>query len=165
MGRVKWDASGGNNLTGMSPFDNPVAYAKDDATDSHFGGQRRKGLPESLGDPKDYTKRTTVRVTAKKENPVDESIKDVDDMTDAFQRKREFSRREETSNVQKSNTAEWREQSDSDRRPPEETDPFEPDPSDPNFLIKNRRSKLKGHIGSGQYDNMPNRGMYEGEIS
>ena len=161
MARVKWDASGGNGLNGMSPLDHPIGDSKSDMQDNRFGGHREYS---QVGNAKDYTARST-EAPNKKENPVDDSIRDIDDMTDSYQRKREFSYQEEVSNIQKGNTAEWREQSDSDRRPPEETDPFEPDPSDPNFKIKLRRSKVKGHFGSGQYDNMPNRGTYEGEIS
>jgi hypothetical protein len=67
-------------------------------------------------------------------------------MTDPKARKREFSRREETSNVQKSNKDNFFVKSDVENQPDEETDAFEPDPTDPNFLVKNRRSKAKGHF-------------------
>lgn len=50
-----------------------------------------------------------------------------------------------------------------ENRPLEETDSFEPDPTSPSYI--KRRSKIKGHYGDGQYDNMPNRGVHEGEIS
>ena len=53
-----------------------------------------------------------------------------------------------------------------ENRPLEDTDAFEPDPTDADFLAQKRRSKSKGHFGGeGQYDNMPNRGVHEGEIS
>lgn len=162
MARIKWDASGGNNLNGFQPGDN--LFSNDDKsmpTDSDFSGHREYS---DVSRSSDYTARTNESPNVEK-NPTDKTLKDVDDMANLETRKREFSRREETSNVQKSNTAAWREQSDSDRRPDEDTDPFEPDPEDPNFLVKTRRSKIKGHFGSGQYDNYPNRGTYEGEIS
>jgi len=147
------------DFTILGPSDGQLADNKSDMTDCRFGGIREHS---DVADTKDYTKRTG-GAPNKEENPVDEVAKDVDEMTESEARKREFSRREETSNVQKNNEADWQVKSDSDNQPLENTDAFEPDPSDPNFLMKTRRSKLKGHFGDGQYDNP--HGAYEGEIS
>ena len=146
------------NFTILTPNDSPLQNNKSEPTASNYGGHREYS---QVANSKDYTNRTTENPT-KKENPVDDTTRDIDDMTDDKARKREFSRREETSNVQKSNEFNIS-KSDSDKRPPEDTDPFIPDPDDPNFLIKMRRSKLKGHFGDGQYDNP--HGAYEGEVS
>jgi hypothetical protein len=53
----------------------------------------------------------------KKENPVDETIRDVDDMVGASEKKNEFSYQEEKINVQKGNEAGWQTKSDPDNRP------------------------------------------------
>jgi hypothetical protein len=150
------------NFTILGPSENQLAENKSDMVDGNFGGNRE--VTDDLATSQDY-KRPRGGAPNRKENPVDDTTKDIDDMTDLKARKREFSRREETSNVQKSNKDNFFVKSDVENQPDEETDAFEPDPTDPNFLIKNRRSKSKGHFGSGQYDNMPNRGNYEGEIS
>jgi hypothetical protein len=154
MGRVTWNASGGTGT--FSPGDSPLSKDQSAPTDARFGGHREVS---AVGKDQDYTSRTG-SASNRKENPVDDTIKDIDDMTDPNQRKREFSRREETSNVQASNEAGFITKTDSDNRPLEDTDAFEPDGSS----IKLRRSKIKGHFGNGQYDNNPNRGVYEGEI-
>jgi hypothetical protein len=151
---IKWNASGGTGT--FSPGDNPLSSDQSAPTDAKFGGHREYS---DTAKAQDYTSRTGKAPNVKK-NPVDDTIKDIDDMTDPNQRKREFSRREETSNVQASNEAGFITKTDADHRPPEDTDAIEPE-NDP---AKRPRSKVKGHFGSGQYDNMPNRG-YEGEIS
>jgi len=134
----------------LSPSDTPVSNSKSDTSDGNFGGNREYS---QTADSKDYTKRTGI-APDKKENPED-TLKDIDDMTDPNSRKREFSYQEDLSNVQKGNESKAT-QSDSDRRPSEDTDGFEPDLDDPNFKVKRLRSKLKGQFGDGQY---------EGEIS
>ena len=128
--------------------------SQSDMVDSKFGGHREVS---DVADDKDYTHRTG-RAPNRKENPVDDTSKDIDEMTEAEARKREFSRREETSNVQKSNEADFITKTDSDNQPLEDTGAFEPDPTDPNFLAKTRGSKNKYHFGEVQYDNNPNRG-------
>lgn len=130
----------------LGPCDNQLNDNQSDTRDGRFGGNREYS---QTAHSKDYTARTG-NAPNKKENPED-TTKDIDDMANSEARKREFSRREETSNTQKSNEAGWATHSDSDRRPAEDED-------------RNRGSKLRDHFGEGQYDNMPNRG-YEGEIS
>lgn len=148
------------NFTILGPNDSPLAESKSDITDSRFGGNR--AVTADISKAFDYTSRQG-NAPSIKINPVDETSKDIDEMTEPQSRKREFSRRDETSDVQKSNEADFISQADPDKRPLENTDAFEPDPSDPNFLLKTRRSKLKGQFGDGQYDNP--HGAYEGEIS
>lgn len=140
------------NFTILGPNDNKLKDDKSSMTASDFGGNRE--YSSNTSDAKDYTKRTG-RAPNKKENPVDDTTKDVDDMTDPYARKREFSRREETSNVQKSNES-VAIQSDSDRRPrmDEGNDAVQvPEASDLRQLKKANRW---------QYDSS---NRYEGEIS
>jgi len=152
MGRITWNASGGTGV--MSPGDAPLSSDQSATSDARFGGHREYS---KTAKDQDYTSRTGKAKNVKK-NPVDDAIKDIDDMTDPNQRKREFSRREETSNTQANNEAGFITESDVDKRPSEDTDAFVPDNT-----IKKHRSKLKGQFGDGQYDNNPNRG-YEGEV-
>lgn len=151
MGKVTWNASGGTGT--FSPGDNPLSSDQSEAKDTRFGGHREHS---QIGKAQDYTARTGGASNVK-ENPVDETIKDIDEMTDPKQRKREFSYQEDKADAQRNNEGGFISETDSDKRPPEDTDAFEPDE-------KLRRSKIKGHFGSGQYDNNPNRGVYEGEI-
>lgn len=130
-----------------------------DIMDNDFGGRRE--LSDATSD-KDYTARTGGDQN-KKYNPVDDTTKDIDDLVDPTARKNEFSYQENKMDVQKNNEASFIIKSDVDNLPKENTDAFEPDPNDPNFLIKRRRSKLKYGFGDGQYSNNPNRG-YEGEL-
>lgn len=98
MGKVIWNASGGGTQS-MSPGDHPVHDGQASMTDARFGGHREYS---QVADAKDYTGRTPTNVT-KKENPVDDVVKDVDDMTNSAEKKREFSYQEEKINVQKGN--------------------------------------------------------------
>ena len=100
-------------FTVLSPNDSPLKENKSDMTASNFGGNREVS---NTADAKDYTKRTG-NAPNKKENPVEDTSRDTDEMTDPKARKREFSRREETSNVQSSNEADFITKSDSDKRP------------------------------------------------
>lgn len=89
----------------MSPYDNRVA--EDDAgglKDRNFGGNRK--VTDNVQKSEDYTKPSTERranMTGETDekifNPVEETTKDVDDMNDLEARKREESRRAETSTV------------------------------------------------------------------
>ena len=140
------------NFTVLGPNDSPLKDDKSSATDARFGGHREYSQVSKV---QDYTKRAG-KAPNKKENPVEETTKDIDDMTDPKQRKREFSRREETSNVQKSNEAGWQTKSDSDNRPrmDEGTDGVQvPEASDLKQLKKANRW---------QFDSS---NRYEGEIS
>jgi hypothetical protein len=141
MARIKWDASGQSGV--MSPNDNKLNNDVSEPTDKDFGGHREYSKTASS---EDYTSRSNTM--DKKENPVDDTVKDIDDLTDPKQRKRELSRREETSNVQKSNESAFSTQSTSDNRPPENTDDFVSD-NDP---VKRYRSKDKYNFGDGQYE-------------
>lgn len=132
----------------LGPNDSPVNDSKSSLVDGNFGGNR--GITSNISKSQDYRK-PSGGAPNKIENPKDVS-KDVDEMTEAESRKREFSRREETSNTQESNEAGFISKTDSNNRPLEDTDPFEPDSDPP----KKRRSKNKYHFGDGQY---------EGEIS
>lgn len=111
MGKVKWDASGGGTQS-MSPGDHPVHDDQSSMTDTRFGGHREYS---QVADAKDYTKRTG-EAPNKKENPVDETIRDVDDMVGAGEKKNEFSYQETKMDVQKGNDV-LAIQSDSDKRP------------------------------------------------
>lgn len=138
------------NFTVLGPTD-----VKTSTIDGDFGGNR--SVSSNNTKAQDY-KKPSGAAPNRKENPQDVS-KDIDEMTEAESRKREFSRREETSNVQKSNESGFISKTDTDKLPPEDTDAFIPEAD----LIKLRRSKNKYHFGSGQYNNNPNRG-YEGEL-
>lgn len=125
----------------LGPSDSPVNDSKSSMVDGHFGGNR--GVSSNITKSQDYKKPSGGAPNVVK-NPEDVS-KDIDEMTEAASRKREFSRREETSNTQKSNEAGFISRTDPDNRPSEETDPFVPD-DDP---LKIRRTMNKYHFGDG----------------
>lgn len=133
----------------LTPGDAPFrdGGGKSATADNNFGGNREYS---QTADSKDYTKRTGAAPN-KKENPED-TTKDVDDMTDPQARKREFSYQEDKMDAQRNNESDFIRESDPDSRPPEDTDAFTPDSSDPNFNVKTRRSKLKWQFGDGQYE-------------
>lgn len=79
----------------MSPGDNKVQDSKSDTTDGRFGGNRK--VTSDVQNPQDYTK-STLDGRDKVENPED-TTKDIDDLNDPQARKRENSRRAETSTV------------------------------------------------------------------
>ena len=140
------------NFTVLSPNDNPVKDDKSSITDSKFGGHREHS---DVSKSQDYTSRTGTNKT-KKENPVEEVVRDIDDMTDPFQRKREFSRREETSNVQKSNEADFIIKTDRENTPnmDEGSDPVRIPETD---KVKAHRKPNQWHFGT--------ESIYESEIS
>jgi len=140
----------------LSPNDSPLADNASDMKDQNFGGNREvtTGVQQK---EQDYTKSAGGSPNIE-ENPVSETTRDIDDMANPEARKREFSRRAETQDPADHNKERFSE-SDSSNRPLEDTDGTTV-PDD-----KHRRSKLKNHFGAGQYDNNPNRGRYEGEIS
>lgn len=139
------------NFTILGPNDNPVQDSKSDTVDGNFGGNREYS---QTSDAKDYTKRTGTAPN-KKENPVDDATKDIDDMADPQARKREFSRREETSNVQKSNEASFITKTDSDNRPP--MDESSDGVIEPDSTLPRQRKKAN----KWQYDSSS---TYEGEL-
>lgn len=78
-------------------------------------------------------------------NPVDETLKDVDDMSNTKTRKREFSRRHETQTTGDHNKERFHE-SDFNNRPKED---------DSSVIVpddKHHGSVLKYHFGEGQYE-------------
>lgn len=131
----------------LTPNDNTLADNASDMTDSNFGGNR-KVTTGTQRKAQDYKKPTGGNVNAKK-NPVDKVTKDIDDMTDAQARKREFSRRAETWDRADHNKERFAE-SEPDNRPLEDTSAVVV-PDD-----KFHGDRLKYHFGEGQY---------EGEIS
>jgi len=137
------------NFTILGPSDGQLQDNKSDTSDSNFGGNRE--YSQTAAD-KDYTSRTG-NAPNKKENPVDETVRDIDDMANVESRKREFSRRDETSDTQKNNES-VAIQSDSDRRPDEDTDPTKvPEASS----LKQGRKANKWQFDSSD--------RYEGELS
>jgi hypothetical protein len=131
--------------------------------DGNFGGNRAvSSTPAKDGD----YKRPTLGAPNRKENPVDETERDIDDLAgtvdDKYRGDGMYDRQQDASDLTQRFDLQYV-KTDAENRPPEDTDAFTPDPDDPDFLIKKRRSKNKGQYGDGQYDNYPNRG-YEGEL-
>ncbi len=141
----------------LSPNDSPINDSQSDAIDGNFGGNREV-TDGDRGKSHDYKSPSGGSPSIEK-NPVEETFKDIDEAADPTTRKREFSRREETSNPEDHNKEGFH-SADSGNRPLEDMDA-----TASGVPIKYMRSKIKGHYGSGQYDNNPNRGTYEGEIS
>jgi hypothetical protein len=138
----------------FSPNDNPVSDNTSDIKDNNFGGQRQFTTDTQVKD-QDYTKKSGGAPNVKR-NPVEKVVRDIDAMTEPESRKREFSRRAETADYSDHNKEHFHE-TDPENRPSEDTTVFIPD-------NKKHGSKLRNHFGSGQYDNNPNRGTYEGEV-
>ena len=131
----------------LSPNDSPLAGNASDMKDQSFGGNREVTTGQQQK-TQDY-KRPVCGDVNVEENPIDDVIRDIDDMTDPFARKREFTRRAETSDRKDHNKDRFPE-SEPDNRPPEDTRAvIVPDD-------KFHGDKLKNHFGQGQY---------EGEIS
>ena len=128
----------------FSPNDNPVSdrNAAGSLKDRNFGGNRK--VTDNVQKDGDYTKPSMERranmaedVEEKIFNPVEETTKDTDDMNDPNARKREASRRAETSTVGAANQyrrpgdADDKIYSDPDNRPKQdnrEDDMVEPNP-------------------------------------
>lgn len=140
------------NFTVLGPNDNPLSSDQSAPSDSRFGGHREHS---NTAKAQDYTSRTG-KAENRKENPVEDTSRDIDEMTEAESRKREFSRREETSNVQASNEAGFITKSDSDNRPrmDEGTDAVQVPEADEN---RQKQRANKWHFDSSN--------TYEGEIS
>ena len=140
------------NFTVLStPNDSPIKDDKSTPSASNFGGHREHS---KTAKEQDYTGRTGTAAN-KKENPVDETIKDVDDMSNLKEKKNEFSYQEEKINVQKGNEGIGI-KSDPENRPrmDEGTDAVQvPEASD--------RKQLK-KANKWQYDSS---NRYEGEMS
>ena len=100
------------NFTILTPGEGNLASNKSDMVDGRFGGRREHS---NTANAKDYTARTMTNVD-KKENPVDETLRDVDDMSNTEEKKNEFTYQEKKMNVQAGNES-VAIQSDSDKRP------------------------------------------------
>lgn len=140
------------NFTILTPGDSPLSGNKSDATDGRFGGHREHSKTSKT---QDYTGRTGSAVN-KKENPTDKAVKDVDDLSNLEERKREFSYQADKEDVQKNNETDFITASDSDRRPrmDEGSDAVQtPESSD----LKQGQRENKWHFDSSN--------KYEGEIS
>lgn len=129
----------------LSPNDNRVSdkHSADALKDGKFGGNRK--VTDNVQKAEDYTKPSQEKranLTGETEekifNPVEDTIKDTDDMNDPQARKREASRRAETSTVGADNQyrrpgdADDKEYSEADNRPDmdgREEDHVEPDPN------------------------------------
>lgn len=131
----------------LTPNDNPVSGDAGEMKDQNFGGNRKftTGVQQKA---QDY-KRPVPGNSNSEENPVDEVVRDIDDMTDLNARKREFSRRAETADHSDHNKERFHE-SEPDNRPEEDTrGVVVPDE-------KFHGDRIRNHFGEGQY---------EGEIS
>ena len=127
----------------LSPNDSPLMDSVSDMKNKNFGAKRTftTGVQQ-----KDHDYTVSVGGSSNiEENPVDDSIKDIDAMTDPASRKREFSRRAETNDRSDHNKERFHEIS-SDNKPLEDkSDVIVPD-------NKYHGSKLKNHFGNGQYE-------------
>jgi hypothetical protein len=140
------------NFTVLGPNDNPLSSDQSTPTDSRFGGHREHSKTAKA---QDYTSRTG-KSENKKENPVEETVRDIDDMANSEERKSEFSYQEKKINVQANNEADFITASDSDRRPrmDEGTDAVQvPDTSE----LKQQKKANKWQFDTSN--------RYEGEIS
>ena len=79
-------------VLGPTNSSSPVHDSKSTAKDGNFGGNRQ--VTSNIQDAADYKKASTSS-KLKVENPVDETVRDVDDMNDPAARKREETRRAE----------------------------------------------------------------------
>ncbi len=100
----------------LSPGDTLLEKDASQPRHTHYSGHREHSQTSK---DQDYTDRTGEAPNIKK-NPVlekDEATKDIDDMTDPKARKREFSRRAETSDTQLNNEADFMTYSERDNTP------------------------------------------------
>jgi hypothetical protein len=88
----------------MSPNDNPVSTGAGSMKDRNFGGNRK--VTDNIQKAEDITKPSLERRANMDEdaeekifNPVEKTTKDIDDLNDPNNKKRETSRRAETSTV------------------------------------------------------------------
>lgn len=134
-------------MMNLNPNDNVLDDNASETSDSNFGGNRQYTTGTQQKE-QDYKKSTGGSINIKK-NPVDKTIRDIDDMANSETKKREFSRRAETENPSDHNKEHFN-ITDSENRPEEDTSGvIEPD-------NKYHGNRLRYHFGEGQY---------EGEIS
>lgn len=126
----------------LSPHDNPVEDGANELKDGSFGGNREYTTGKQVKD-QDYTGRAGGSPN-NKENPVDETAKDIDEMTEPESRKREFSRRAETAD-RKDHNKEHFHKTDPENLPLEDTTAFVPDD-------KKHGARLRTQYGEGQYE-------------
>lgn len=123
----------------LGPSDGQLQDDKSQPTHTNFGGNREytPSVPKKEGD---YLSPTGGHVNSEK-NPVDETTKDIDDMNDPVARKRETTRRRNTSELAFRQTVEFGQTDDVETLPPEETDPYD------GGGFTHRRSAFKYHFG------------------
>lgn len=141
------------NFVTLTPNDSPINDSRSDMIDSNFGGQRQK-LNKTVGDPKDYTKRTGA-CSEIEENPVEDVTRDIDEMSNSFERKDEFTYQEIKSNVQEGNNS-VAIQSDPENRP------LADNGSDPVIIPETVTRKQLKKSNRWQFDKSD---KYEGELS
>lgn len=127
----------------FSPNDTPLSDNASSIKDTSFGGQRQFTKGKQTKD-QDYTKKSGGSPNVK-ENPVDEVVRDIDEMTEPESRKREFSRRAETASHKDHNKEHFHE-TDPENRPFEDSS---------NLIIpdgKKHGDKLRNQYGEGQYE-------------
>lgn len=110
MSKITWNASSSDGI--LSPAENKIKDNQSEPTDARFGGHREHS---NVASAKDYTARSS-EDPQKEENPVDDAVRDVDDMSNTEIKKNEFTYQENKMDVQKGNEG-TATQSDSDRRP------------------------------------------------
>jgi len=128
------------NFTILSPSDNPVQNSQSDITDSNFGGNRQ--VTGNIAEAHNYTK-PRGGASEIKENPVDETERDVDDAEVDLKLR-----------FQHSNEADFIIKSDKENLPLEDTDP----------VIVPSAELPKRHRKSNQW-NLNAKSVYESEIS
>lgn len=126
----------------LSPHDNPISSDPSEMRNGNFGGNRQHTTGKQVKS-QDYTSRDGGAPNIK-ENPFEDTPRDIDEMTESESRKREFSRRAETADRQDHNKEHFH-KTDPENRPPEDTCVFIPD-------NKRHGTKLKAHFGDGQYE-------------
>lgn len=138
----------------LSPGDGLLKKDASQPRHTNFGGHREHS---KTAHDKDYTSRTGEAPNVKK-NPVlqeGEATKDIDDMTDPYARKREFSRREETANCQKSNEADFATMSSRENTPEMDA------PDDAVQVPDSNPNRQRRKANRWQYDSS---NTYEGEL-
>ena len=124
----------------LNPSDTQIT---DSVMAGNFGTNRKVQTGTQVKS-QDYTKSIGGSSNIK-ENPVDDTTRDIDDMSDPKARKREFSRRAETNDHADHNKERFHE-IDSDTKPLEDNSAV--------LIPDNKKhgSKIKNHFGEGQYE-------------
>lgn len=126
----------------LSPNDSPLEDTNE-LRDGNFGGRREHTTGKQVRE-QDNTKRSLGAPNVK-DNPSEETARDIDEMSEPESRKREFSRRAETFDRRDHNKEHFH-KSDPENLPSEDSS---------NNIIpdsKKHGDKLKNHFGEGQYE-------------